>query len=421
MNAIEVDVALDDRDAHVGRLHRHAGRRGETATFEYADGWLAATDRFAIDPAMPLGRGTFAPTRDRAVSAAVGDTAPDSWGRRLMQRAERRAATREGRRARALGIVDYLLGVSDEARLGALRLRMPDGDVHLSRPATGVPPLIDLARLLRGTGRILRDEATDEDLALVLAPGSSLGGARPKASVRDGRGRLAIAKFPKDDDEYSLETWEAIALALAARAGIEVPDGELLRIDGRAVLLSHRFDRALVPAGERRLPFVSAMTLTDSIDGETGSYPDIVDALSRHGSRAPDDAAALYRRVAFNVLVSNVDDHLRNHGALHEPGHGWRLAPAYDLNPVPADLKAHVLSTSIDGDDATCSVDLVVESAALYGLGGAEARRIVGEVARATRRWREVAARFGEDASAIDRMASAFEHERLDAALTLPT
>lgn len=414
-DVVEVDVSLDVGAVPAGRLRRHAGRRGETATFEYVESWLDASERFAIDPNLPLGRGTFAPTRGRAVSAAIGDTAPDSWGRRLMQRAERRAAAREGRRVRTLGAVDYLLGVADESRLGALRLRLPGGKAHEAPAPEGVPPMIELGRLLRSTTRILRDEATDADLALVLAPGSSLGGARPKASVRDARGRLAVAKFPKDDDEYSLETWESIALALAGEAGIEVPDTELVRVDGRAVLLSRRFDRE----GDRRLPFVSAMTLTDSVDGEPGSYPDIVDALSLHGSRTTDDACSLYRRVAFNVLVSNVDDHLRNHGALHVPGRGWRLAPAYDLNPVPADLKAHVLSTAIDGDDATCSVDLLRESAPLYGLGDGDAVRIIAEVARSTRRWRSVAAGFGERPAVIERMASAFEHEALDEALAL--
>lgn len=415
VDIVDIEIALDASVECVGRLHRHAGRRGETATFEYTDTWLASPQRFAIDPGLPTGRGTFAPTRGRSVGAAIGDTAPDSWGRRLMQRGERRAATREGRRVRTLGAIDFLLGVSDESRLGALRLRLPDEIFYRAQAPDAVPPLIEIGRLLRSTGRILRDEATDEDLAMMLAPGSSLGGARPKASVRDGRGRLSIAKFPKDDDEYSLETWEAIALVLARDAGIATPESELLNINGRAVLLSARFDRR----GETRVPFISAMTLTDSVDGEQGSYPDIVDALSIHGANTVLDAAQLYRRVAFNVLASNVDDHLRNHGVLHTSRRGWVLAPAYDLNPVPADLKARLLSTSIDGTDATCSIELLLESAALYGLDAMTAARVIQEVACVTRGWRSVAARFGERPAVIERMASAFEHEALDQALGL--
>jgi len=414
-DTVEVDIELDGRTRPVGRLRRHAGRRGESATFEYADAWLDGPERFAIDPALPLGRGTFAPARGRAVPAAIDDTAPDSWGRRLMQRAERLAATREGRRVRTLGAVDYLLGVSDESRLGALRLRLPDEAVHHASNGTGVPPLIDLGKLLNSTDRILRDEGTEADLALVLAPGSSLGGARPKASVRDAHGRLSVAKFPKDEDGYSLETWEAITLSLARTAGIPTPDTELLHIDGRAVLLSRRFDRV----GETRLPFISAMTLTGAVDGEPGSYPDIVDALSSSGASTGRDAAALYRRVAFNVLVSNLDDHLRNHGVLHVAGRGWQLAPAYDLNPVPRDLKAAVLSTTIDGEDATCSTELLRESAPFYGLDDGKARHILGEVARVTQTWRKVAGQFGESIAAVERMASAFEHDELDKALAI--
>jgi serine/threonine-protein kinase HipA len=415
IDVINVDIDLAGATHLVGRLRRHSGRRGEIATFEYTDEWLGSSARFAIDPALPLGRGTFAPTRDRAVAAAIGDTAPDSWGRRLMQRAERLAASEEGRRVRSLGMVDFLLGVSDESRLGALRFRLPESAAYQASRDIGVPPLVELGQLLDSTQRILRDDATAADLSLMLAPGSSLGGARPKASVRDLQGRLAIAKFPKDDDEYSLETWEAIAIALASEAGIATPETSLLRVDGRAVLLSRRFDRV----GEHRLPFVSAMTMTDSVDGETGSYPDIVDALAVHGERTGHDAQALFRRIAFNILISNLDDHLRNHGALHIAGYGWRLAPAYDLNPVPRDLKTPILSTTIDGDDATCSVALLRDSATFYGLSDTEARRIIADVAHVTQGWRACAKRFGQPAAAIDRMSSAFEHEVLDDALAM--
>ena len=200
---------------------------------------------------------------------------------------------------------------------------------------------------------------------MLLAPASSLGGARPKAAVLDQRGRLAIAKFPRETDEYSIETWEEVALQLAERAGIATP--RITNSSGsrnRAILLSRRFDRI----GAVRIPFLSAMSLTDSFDGEPGSYPEIVDEIARHGAHAKSDAAALYRRMAFNVLISNVDDHLRNHGFLRLERSGWSLSPVYDLNPTPADIKARVLTTRIDLDDGTCSLELVLSAASYFGL-----------------------------------------------------
>ena len=203
---------------------------------------------------------------------------------------------------------------------------------------------------------------------------------------------------------------------MANRAGIATPHHELLQVAGRAVLLSRRFDRA----DGRRIPFVSAMALLGAKDGQTGSYPEMVDALARHGSQAKKDARALYRRVAFNVLVSNVDDHLRNHGFLRIDRSGWTLSPAYDLNPVPADLKARVLTTNIDPEEATCSVDLLQASAEFFALSLPEARGILKEVAVATSSWRSVAKEVGASAKEIHRMDSAFEHESLQQALALP-
>jgi serine/threonine-protein kinase HipA len=241
-------------------------------------------------------------------------------------------------------------------------------------------------------------------------------GRGPRASVIDTRGRLAIAKFPKESDEYSIETWEEIALRLAERAGIETPDHELVRLAGKAVLLSRRFDRE----GARRIPFLSAMAMLGARDGEGGSYPEIVDALARHGTQATQDAHALYRRVAFNVLISNVDDHLRNHGFLWRDRAGWTLSPAYDLNPVPTDLKARVLTTHIDLVESTCTVDLLESSAEYYGLSLAKARGIIKEVASVTRIWRTVAQDAGASAAEINRMSSAFEHDALREALAIP-
>lgn len=280
---------------------------------------------------------------------------------------------------------------------------------------TGVPAIIELGRLVQITERILRDEETDEDLQLIFAPGSSLGGARPKASVVDQHGHLSIAKFPKETDEYSIETWEEVALRLAEKAGIATPQHQLVEVAGKAVMLSRRFDRN----GAIRIPFLSAMAMMGARDGERGSYPEIVDAIAEHGARGKEDAHALYRRVVFNVLISNVDDHLRNHGFLWSGKAGWSLSPAYDLNPVPTDVKARVLSTNIDLDESTCSLDLLEAASEYFALTLAQARGIIRDVATVTATWRDTAKAVGARGSEITRMASAFEHSDLNRALTV--
>ncbi|MEW7980851.1 MAG: HipA domain-containing protein [Candidatus Sedimenticola endophacoides] len=243
MTDVEVHIDLEGQARPLGVLHRQASRRGETVTFEYDETWLGDANRFSIEPALTLTAGTFPPQAGQTIFGSIGDSAPDTWGRRLMQRAERRLAEREGRQVRTLGELHYLLGVADETRLGALRFRWRGEEVFQAPVHEGVPALIELGRLLQITERIERDEETDEDLQLIFAPGSSLGGARPKASVIDQHGHLSIAKFPKESDDYSIETWEEIALRLAERAGIKTPVHELLQVAGKPVLLSRRFDR----------------------------------------------------------------------------------------------------------------------------------------------------------------------------------
>lgn len=415
MTDVEVHIALEGQVRPLGILHRQASRRGETVTFEYDETWLGDANRFSIEPALTLTAGAFPPQAGQPIFGSIGDSAPDTWGRRLMQRAERRLAEREGRQVRTLGELHYLLGVADETRLGALRFRWRGEEVFQSPVRDGVPALIELGRLLQITERIERDEETDDDLQLIFAPGSSLGGARPKASVIDQHGHLSIAKFPKESDDYSIETWEEIALRLAEQAGIQTPKHALLQVAGKPVLLSRRFDRD----NGWRIPFLSAMSMTGSRDGERGSYPELVDALTAHGAQAREDALQLYRRVVFNVLVSNVDDHLRNHGFLWSGQGGWILSPAYDLNPTPVDVKARILTTNIDLDEGTCSVELLQETAGYFGLGDRQSCTIIREVAEVTRTWQAVAAEVGARRAEITRMASAFEHEDLQAALKL--
>lgn len=410
---VHVDFALGLK--RVGTLYRQARRGGEASSFEYDPSWLGDAAGFSLEPALPLGRGTFAPPGGLPLFGSLGDSAPDTWGRRLMQRAERRAAERAGRPVRTLLETDYLLGVSDVSRLGALRFRQGDGKPFQAPTEEGVPSVVELGRLLHVTERLLRDEETDEDLRLIFAPGSSLGGARPKASVIDQHGRLAIAKFPKETDEYSIELWEGVALRLAARAGIRTPEHAVVRAAGKPVLLSRRFDRD----GGARIPFLSALSMMGLRDGERGSYPELVDALTEHGADAAGDAHELYRRMAFNVLVSNVDDHLRNHGFLRAGRGGWTLSPAFDLNPTPADVRQRILTTNISLDEGTCDLDLVLSVAEYFNLGPKSARTCVRDVGAATAGWREAAADLGARPSEIKRMESAFEHDDLRRALVL--
>jgi serine/threonine-protein kinase HipA len=415
--ASDIDVYIDFASGlkRVGTLHRHVRRGAEATSFEYHPDWLADPESFSLEPALTLNRGAFAPADGLPIFGSIGDSAPDTWGRRLMQRAERRRAEREGRRVRTLMEADYLLGVSDISRLGALRFRKPGEEEFQSPTADGVPGLIELGRLLQATERILRDKETDEDLLMIFAPGSSLGGTRPKALVIDQQGRLAIAKFPKETDEYSMEVWEAVAFGLASQAGIRTPDYELIRVAGKPVLLSRRFDRAK----GTRIPFLSALSMMGLKDGDRGSYPELVDVLAQHGASVGDDAREIYRRMIFNVLISNVDDHLRNHGFLWMGRNGWTLSPAYDLNPTPTDVRKRILTTNINLDEGTCDLNLVISVAEYFGLADAAAKRIIKEVATATSSWREVAATFDAPSAEVRRMASAFEHDDLERALAL--
>lgn len=415
MADFEVHIDLGGRTRPVGLARSNRVRGNETILFEYDRTWLEDEESFSLEPALALTRGAFAPPPGQVTFGSIGDSTPDTWGRQLMQRAERRVADRETRAVRTLAESDYLLGVSYETRLGALRFRLV-GDEEFQAPVrAGVPALIELGRLMQVTERILRDEETEEDLELIFAPGSSLGGARPKASIIDQHGLLAIAKFPKEADSYSMETWEEVALRLAGMAGIATPRHELVEVGGKAVLLSRRFDRD----GAIRIPFLSAMAMMGAKDGERGSYPEMVDALATYGARPRADAKALYRRVVFSVLISNVDDHLRNHGFLWQGKAGWSLSPAYDLNPVPSDLKARVLTTNIDLDEGTCSIDLLESASEYFGVVLSEARTIMKDVANVTSAWRDVARAAGAKASEITRMASAFEHVDLERALAL--
>ena len=415
MSDVEVFLDWQGLSRRIGLMRRHGSRGRESVTFEYDLEWIRDASNFSLDPSLPVGPGTFRPPAGQEMFGTLGDSAPDTWGRTLMRRKERRAAEREGRAVRTLHETDFLLGVSDETRLGALRFRWEGDDVFQAPQDVGVPGTVALGQLLKASERILRGEETDEDLLLIFAPGSSLGGARPKASVIDQHGCLSIAKFPKETDEYSLERWEAIVLDLAEAAGIQTASHDLIDNDGRPIFLSRRFDRE----GQDRIPFLSAMSMTEHRDGDRGSYLEIVDALTEHGANAADDRIELFKRVAFSVLVSNTDDHLRNHGFLWLGQRGWTLSPAYDINPTPQDIKPRILATNIDFDDGTCSIELLRSVAEEFALKLTDADALIRQVAIATQDWRQAARRRGAKEPEIQRMESAFEHEDLQTALSL--
>jgi serine/threonine-protein kinase HipA len=401
-----------------GRLWSRVRNGRESATFEYAEEWRAFEGRFALDPALSVGPGPHHTPAGKALFSALGDSSPDRWGRTLVARRERALARSESRPPRPLWEFDFLLGVSDFPRQGALRFALEQGGPFLADESLGpVPPVVDLPRLLAASERVLEEEETTEDLRLLLAPGSSLGGARPKASVRDEGGCLSIAKFPARSDDYDVVRWEAVALTLASQAGIEVPDFRLEMVTDKPVLLLRRFDRE---EGQRR-PFLSAMSMLGAVDGDQRSYMEIADALRQNGVATEMDLHELWRRVVFNVLISNTDDHLRNHGFLYAGSAGWRLSPAYDMNPVPTDVKPRVLSTAIGyDDDASASLDRAMEVADYFALGPEAARDIACQVGRAVLSWREVAARWGIGSRGTERMASAFEHDDLRQAAGIP-
>lgn len=407
-------VDLDGVPHLAGRLWTRARSGKESASFEYDKSWLENPLRFSLEPALQLVPGPYHTADDVPMFGAIGDSAPDRWGRTLMRRMERRRADREKQAPRTLFELDYLLLVDDQTRAGALRFKVEEAGPFLrDSVAEHVPPLVELTKLLAASQRVIDDDETDEDLRLLIAPGSSLGGARPKASVREKDGRLAIAKFPRRDDEISMVLWESVSLQLAGRAGIAVSDGRVETAAKKPVLIVDRFDRA----GARRIPFLSAMSMLAAKDREPRSYMELADALRRYGAAPKEDLEALWRRIVFDILISNTDDHLRNHGFLYAGADGWRLSPAYDLNPVPTDIKPRILATMIDEADGTASLELALSVAGYFDIDDGRAKKIAKEVGQAVAHWRTVAEKAGITDAEIGRMASAFEHADLENAV----
>lgn len=411
--SVQVYVDIDGAGGPVrmGTLHAQSSGRQEVFSFEYAPEWLRSEAAFAFDPDLQLLEGAQYPAQSRGNFGIFLDSAPDRWGRLLMQRRENLHARQEQRTARRLTEWDYLLGVHDETRLGALRLRSLEGGEFLDSDRQMAAPPITSVRELQaaseGLERHLDDEQNPEYarwLNQLVAPGSSLGGARPKASVRDETGALCIAKFPSRADTRNMAAWEMLTHRLAAKCGIHLPQARLLESADRdqSTFLVKRFDRT--SHGGRRA-FVSAMTLTQRRDGEPGaSYLEMVELLQRQGAETLGDTHQLFRRIVFSVLIHNTDDHLRNHGFFIEE-RGLRLSPAYDMNPS---VDSDDLTLAINETETLCDVEIARAAHKMYALSLKEADGIIADVETAVKTWRAEAEAFRIRRSEQDQMAAAF-------------
>ena len=382
-----VHVELDGRTVRAGDAHfvqRRSG--GVTTTFVYAATYLSDPSARPIDPNLPMVSGQQV-VADR-MPGSFQDCAPDRWGRNLI--VKRHRATTVGRTGRAstLNDVDFLAGVSDISRQGALRFTLPDSPDFIGSN-TDVPKLIALPKLLHAVDQVEADDDQEAIKTLLDAGSGSLGGARPKASVISSDGRLLLAKFPRRTDDWDVMSWEHTALDLAQRAGIDVPSRSLTGFDNRHILLLDRFDRS----GGRRVPYVSAMTLTDSVDGDSHDYADIADSIGDVGDRVRGDLAQLFRRAVLNCAIHNTDDHLRNHGFCGGRA-GWRLSPVFDINPNPDLDEGRVTSigAALDPDEEPAGLMIFATECRLTA---AKARTAIREVLDATAGWAEVAAGNG--------------------------
>jgi serine/threonine-protein kinase HipA len=410
-----VEVCIDlQRFGHpvlMGRLHRQQSGAGEIFSFEYVGAWLEQPEVFSFDPDLALAAGHQYPAPQRKNFGIFLDSAPDRWGRVLMQRRENVRARQEKRKPLALTEWDFLLGVHDETRLGALRFREAVNTPFIDSDAQSAAPPLTSLRELQAASLQFEKHIDDEDHPLyekwitqLFAPGSSLGGARPKASVRDEAGTLCMAKFSSKNDTRDMGGWELVAHNMARKAGIVVADASPLRFPESpyTTFLVKRFDRT--PSGSR-LAFISAMTLTQHSDGEAGaSYLELVDLLQSRGADTHADCVQLFRRVLFNILIHNTDDHLRNHGFLID-ANGIRLSPAYDINPS---VDRRELTLAINEVETACDVSIAMEAARDYGVSAREAADALKQVQDSVAGWRKEATKLSIPKSEQDLMADAF-------------
>lgn len=407
-----IGVFVGGQPRRVGSLHFDAEGARESASFEYAPEWLDSPECFAIAPTLPLVTGPQFHRKLRdgsAFPAVIADTEPDGWGRRVILRDHAKQRRGGGPRA-PLGSLDFLLAVDDFSRAGALRFQDEQG--LFQRPAEPgrrtAPPLIELRLLLNATRAVEQNTETAEDLAFLRGRGTSLGGARPKCTVVDEKGQLSIGKFPSVGDERAVTRGEVLALRLAAAAKIRAAEAHLVESEGSPIAVIRRFDRT---KDGGRLMYVSAATMlgVEPGDATEHTYTELVDALRVHGAAAREDIEELWRRIAFSILITNVDDHLRNHGFLHVEQGKWRLSPAFDLNPFPERVRE--LKTWISEETGPeASIAALRSVTPYFKISAARAKQILGEVKRAVAGWRKTGRALGMSKAELDQFADAFEH-----------
>ncbi|MPV51203.1 type II toxin-antitoxin system HipA family toxin [Pseudactinotalea sp. HY160] len=397
-----VDVVIDraGESILVGQAHFTRERSRISTTFLYDPSYLAG-DGMSIDPALPLVSGA---QHQPGLVRAFADSAPDRWGRNLIEKAERARAREEGRASRRLDDLDFLLGVSDDARQGALRYRIAGTSTFVGN-ASHVPQLVSLPALLHASDDVAADDNPREAVKQLLDTGTTgLGGARPKASVRLEDGALAIAKFPHSGDRWDVMAWEATALDLLESAAIRTPTRRLTRVGERSVLILRRFDRT---DDGHRVGYISAMTALGASDGDQRDYAEIAEAIRDLSLSPKADHRALFDRVVASIVLGNTDDHLRNHGFLADRG-SWTLSPAFDVNPNPDPWKAR--STAILGADALPDeAEALLPLAEECALSADEARARMLRILAVTADWRGAARRNGIPEREIEMMAESID------------
>ena len=415
-----IQVCLGNDARLVGELRYDQHGNRESAAFAYAAEWLASADRFQFDPALPLVAGFQYHKRTGDGSlfhGAFADSEPDGWGRKVIARdhAKRRESARSsgtGSLPPVLGALDFLIAVDDSSRMGSLRFRDEAGVFQASADdgQRRTPPLLELRHLMSASRAVELSTETAADLAYLRGKGTSLGGLRPKCSVLDDDGHLALGKFPSVSDQRAVTKGEILALHLARLAGIHSADARLIHSDGLPVALIRRFDR--LPGGGR-IPYCSAATMlgVSGDDTEHHTYTEIVDAIRIHGAAAQADIEELWRRIAFSILINNVDDHLHNHGFLYAGNNHWRLSPAFDLNPFPD--RARELKTWISEETGpTASLAALRSVAPYFRITKSRAKDLLTGMQRTVGTWQKVGADLGMTTAELSQFGEAFEgHE----------
>jgi serine/threonine-protein kinase HipA len=395
-----ITIQIEGEDLTCGTLFQSVRRGVETTTFSYDAGYLLNPKAFSLSPDMPLGPGTFH-SRGLQSLRAFEDAMPDRWGRNLLLRSESLCASREDRTERTLFEVDYLAGANDVTRQGALRIWDAEG-IAVAEPDNGVPREVDIPALLDASDLATSD--LDADVRDLIDAGSSLGGARPKASVRVENGTLCIAKFPKSNEDAitDSEAWEQTMLTLMGRASITVPKSRLLRVKGRSVLLMKRFDRSQ----SHRIPYISGLSAVQGNDGDTYTYLELAEFIENCGSNPGRDLAELWRRALFSCAVGNTDNHLRNYGFLREEG-GWRLSPVFDVNPTRGGGEKY-LATALDFGRPEADARIAFEVSDYFRVSKTEAKGYARRLAAVLRRWQVTARQQGISDASIKAMEPGF-------------